>query len=155
MLRTVIVALLVLLCAAQPGRAATVTRVYLPLMLAPAHVSLLDNVNSYRTSNGKPPLADNARLDTAAQIHADDMLAHNFFGHKGSDGSQPWDRVTRTGYTWSGVAENLAWNATSCADATGQWANSDGHKKNMLGDYRDAGTGTALGYCVLVLANPM
>lgn len=55
-----------------------------------------------------PPLRANRLLADTAQAHADDMATRNFFGHTGSDGSRVAERVSRTGYAWSWLGENLA-----------------------------------------------
>lgn len=153
-------ALVLLLLIAQPVQSAPPPKkVYIPLTLVTAApASMLDGVNAYRASNGKPKLAGDPRLAAAAQAHADDMARNNFFSHTGSDGSRPSERVTRAGYAWSAVAENLALNSTDCAAAVTQWVNSPPHKTNMLGSYSQAGIGMAKSgstiYHVLVLANP-
>jgi uncharacterized protein YkwD len=53
---------------------------------APATVQLnadtiFDLVNNERTQRGLKPLVRDVRLDTSAQIKADDMAVNNYFGH--------------------------------------------------------------------------
>ena len=55
----------------------------------------------------RPPLAMNALLRAAAFRHSDDMLANNYQGHVGTDGTDVGDRVTDTGYEWMSLAENV------------------------------------------------
>jgi len=45
-----------------------------------------------------PPLAWDARLTAAARAHTEDMAAHSFLGHGGTDGSTVRERVEREGY---------------------------------------------------------
>ncbi|BDG29526.1 CAP domain-containing protein [Thermus thermophilus] len=45
-----------------------------------------------------PPLAWDARLTAAARAHTEDMAAHGFLGHVGTDGSTVRERVEREGY---------------------------------------------------------
>ncbi len=53
--------------------------------------------------------------------------------HDGSDGSQPADRITKTGYVWSTVGENVLqrWDVNA-AGAYDQWWNSPPHHQNMM-----------------------
>jgi uncharacterized protein YkwD len=44
--------------------------------------AMLATVNAERKRAGSPPLTANARLDQAAQHHAADMLARNYFAHE-------------------------------------------------------------------------
>jgi uncharacterized protein YkwD len=89
--------------------------------------------NTARKDNGcNTPLKLNTKLNTAAQRHSDDMVAKNFFSHTGSDGSDPFQRMTDAGYKWSGAAENIAAGGTTAAGAMDQWMNSPGHKANIL-----------------------
>src|SRR5512139_343421 len=55
-----------------------------------------------------PPLLPNKVLDAAAAAHARDVAAHGHLTHEGSDDSTPADRVTRAGYAWRAVGENVA-----------------------------------------------
>src|SRR5262245_24146877 len=112
------VILVIVLAAALNGRQTTQVQArrqaYLPVIRAaraaalPMSQSILAEINGFRAQAGAAPLRQDARLVAAAQRHADDMAAHGFFDHKGSDGTQPWDRITQAGYTWTAVGENLA-----------------------------------------------
>ncbi len=73
-----------------------------------------------------------ARLAEAARRHSEDMAAHNFFSHTGSDGSTVDARVTAAGYPWSTVAENLAAGPGSQASVLSGWMNSPGHCQNLM-----------------------
>jgi len=56
----------------------------------------------------RPPLAFNAQLIAAARGHSQDMLANDFQGHTGSDGSTWVTRIEAAGYTdWTAIAENV------------------------------------------------
>lgn len=81
------------------------------------------------------------RLVQAAQGHADDLAAHNYASHTGSDGRSPNQRVRDAGYRlpdwfpavgnqvesisvrWQGVAENLK-----------RLLESPGHRTHVLGE---------------------
>eukprot|EP00551_Chaetoceros_affinis_P002062 CAMPEP_0203661362 /NCGR_PEP_ID=MMETSP0088-20131115/59571_1 /ASSEMBLY_ACC=CAM_ASM_001087 /TAXON_ID=426623 /ORGANISM="Chaetoceros affinis, Strain CCMP159" /LENGTH=376 /DNA_ID=CAMNT_0050524031 /DNA_START=60 /DNA_END=1190 /DNA_ORIENTATION=+ len=82
-------------------------------------IDMLDEVNAKRATAGTHPLCYNDKVILAAEIHNQDMVNNNFFSHTGSDGSQPWDRLTTQGYTWSGVAENVAFGQFSHTGSDG------------------------------------
>ena len=109
--------------------------------LAQFRAELLTAVNSARkvartcgttSYPAVPPLTVNTQLNTAAQGHAANMAAKNFFSHTGLDGKSPFDRMTAAGYKYSYAGENIAaGNATVAATMT-QWLNSPGHCANIM-----------------------
>lgn len=78
------------------------------------------------------PLRLNATLTQAAQLHAVDMSRHKLMQHSGSDGSTPAQRVTRQGYRWQRVAENVAAGATNAEQVVLGWLDSPGHCANIM-----------------------
>jgi uncharacterized protein YkwD len=79
-----------------------------------------------------PPLSLNAALAQAALAHSKDMAAHNYLDHTGRDGSSPADRITRAGYKWRMVGENLASGITTPEDAVAGWLRSPHHCANLM-----------------------
>lgn len=103
-----------------------------------------------RAEQGLGPVSPSPRLEEAAMAHAMDMADGGFFGHSGSDGSSVGDRARAAGYGWCAIAENIAQGQGSLM---GAWANSEGHRRNMLlADVTDYGLVRAPGdIWVLVL----
>lgn len=91
-------------------------------------------LNDYRVSEGHAPLVYSTTLEVAAAAHAQDMAARGFFDHTGSDGSTVGQRVTRQGYRWCFVAENIAQGQASLSYVMQAWATSPGHQRNMVSD---------------------
>jgi len=104
-------------------------------------------INSDRQSNG----LENVTLSNinSAQIHADNMLKHNFFSHWDLNGYKPYIRYTLAGGQGS-VSENCAWMYSSGfidpkeALEDMQWnmmyddAGSDwGHRDNILNSFHN------------------
>ena len=91
--------------------------------------------NVERERHDLPALRRNARLERAAQAHADDMAEREFFDHVTPDGVEPDQRMRRAGYRGRLVAENLA-HGDAEAGAPGSmldgWMHSPGHRKNIL-----------------------
>jgi uncharacterized protein YkwD len=79
-----------------------------------------------------PPLSLNALLGKAALEHSQDMAAHGYMDHTGRDGSSPADRITRTGYKWRMVGENLASGIMTPEDAVAGWVQSPHHCANLM-----------------------
>ena len=103
---------------------------------------VLELVNAERTGRGLTELTRNSLLDAAAEAHAGDMAANDFFAHTGSDGGNVGDRATAAGYTWSRVGENIAFGQQSPEEVMDAWMNSDGHRANILNpDFTELGVG--------------
>lgn len=107
---------------------------------------MLSAVNAERAKVGVAALCTNAKLQSAAQGHSNDMAAKNYMSHKGSDGSKPSKRITNAGYTWTAVAENVAAGQADVTAVMKSWMNSEGHRKNLLNaKYTQFGMGHAYG----------
>jgi uncharacterized protein YkwD len=78
------------------------------------------------------PLALNSLLTQAALAHSQDMARQRYLEHKGRDGSMPADRITRTGYQWKLVGENIAAGEGSVEMAVDDWLSSPHHCANIM-----------------------
>ncbi|WP_299406459.1 CAP domain-containing protein [uncultured Roseobacter sp.] len=97
-----------------------------------ANEAAVQALNDYRAGQGRAALGYSPALEAAVRAHAQDMARVGFFDHTGSDGSTVSERVTRQGYGWCFVAENIAQGQRSLAEVMQGWANSRGHRRNML-----------------------
>lgn len=87
-----------------------------------------------------PPVRWNEQLEEAAALHAKDMAAHQYLEHKSRDGSTPAQRISRTGYRWRMVGENIAAGQVAPADVVEDWISSPGHCANLMnGNYTEMG----------------
>jgi uncharacterized protein YkwD len=110
-------------------------------------------VNVERRARGARNLKANARLRTAAQSYAEQMVAKDFFAHVSPTGSTLLQRIRRAAYlssarSWS-LGENLAWGtgllATPAATVR-NWMQSPPHRRNVLDRrFREVGIGVAIG----------
>ncbi|MCB1514171.1 MAG: CAP domain-containing protein [Hyphomicrobiaceae bacterium] len=91
-----------------------------------------DLINQYRKDNGLKPLVINADLTVAAKAHSRDLAKWDRISHYGSDGSNPWDRVKRSGYKARLAAENVGTGQVTFDEVMKGWKNSPGHNKNLL-----------------------
>lgn len=133
---------------------------------------MLDRVNAIRTSGAicgsnsygaTAALTWNTTLAQAADAHAKDMAAKDYFDHVSQDGTTMGERVTRAGYTWSTVGENIAAGQSSVQEVVTAWRNSPGHCANLMSpNFRhvavscQAGVsgGATRNYWVMNLASP-
>jgi uncharacterized protein YkwD len=79
-----------------------------------------------------PPLVLAPILEGAALEHSRDMAAYDYLDHTGHDGSTPAARVTRTGYKWRLVGENLASGIMTPEEAVRGWVGSPHHCENLM-----------------------
>jgi uncharacterized protein YkwD len=91
-----------------------------------------DIINQYRKDKGLKPLRLNAELTEAAKAHSRDLAKWDRISHYGSDGSNPWDRVKRTGYKARLAAENVGTGQVDFSEVFRGWQASPGHNKNLL-----------------------
>jgi len=100
--------------------------------------------NQVRANYGLPAFRRDARLDTAARLHSEDMSDGSFFAHTNPEGLTANDRAVAQGYTL-GVGENIAQGYAHASQVVLQWMASPGHCRNMLSAAVDFGVGTAVG----------
>ncbi|MFJ8743316.1 CAP domain-containing protein [Embleya sp. NPDC127516] len=101
-------------------------------------------VNQERAKAGCSALTVNTKLTAAALQHSQDMAAHANMSHTGSDGSDPGERITRAGYTWTTYGENIAHGYSTPQQVMTGWMNSPGHRQNILNcAFKEIGVGLA------------
>jgi hypothetical protein len=94
--------------------------------------------SQFATYPSRPPLAFNAKLIAAARRHTADMVANNYQGHDGTDGSTFDQRITQAGYTgWTALGENVAAYSYSVwyghVGFNVDWGNPQlGHRHNIM-----------------------
>lgn len=90
-------------------------------------------INGERTKNNLTALNTNAQLATAAKDHDADMLCNNYFSNIGLDKSTPEERLSRAGFTGTGIAELIFASPTGTPqDALNWWMNNPQNKEQLL-----------------------
>ncbi len=89
-------------------------------------------INRYRTTKGLSKVVLDVTLTQVAKKHSRDLAKHDRISHYGSDGSNPWDRVERSGYGPQLAAENVGTGQLSIKEVMQGWKDSPGHNKNLL-----------------------
>jgi uncharacterized protein YkwD len=95
-----------------------------------------------QTFDSTAPLKLSPALGNAALAHSLDMATRGYFDHTGPDGSTPASRVTRAGYAWRVVGENLAAGVATPEEAMAGWLQSPAHCQNLMDPrFTDMGVG--------------
>lgn len=104
---------------------------------------LINAVNNYRKMNDLTTLNYNSELTKAAYQHALD-LSNNFpydadgdgskelISHIGTDGSRVVQRAEYAWYSYSFLAENIAYNQITAVQVLQDWINSPTHYDNLV-----------------------
>lgn len=93
---------------------------------------LVAAMNRERASRGLTPLRLNESLSLAAQDRIADMFDQRYFAHVAPDGTQPFVWVSRRGYRYRAVGENLAVGYPNADRVVRGWMDSPGHRANIL-----------------------
>ncbi len=100
-------------------------------------------INNWRVSQGLPPLAPDPRLERAAQLHSEDMAAHNFCAHRGSNGSQFNNRARSQGYVSGSGGEMIGCGLSTPSELLAALASSESHRKILIESHHHIGVGLA------------
>lgn len=95
-------------------------------------ISARNSINAYRQKHGLKPLWSDKKLDTVARSHAKDMALQDKISHMGSDGSDPWDRIEKSGYKIEMATENLGTGVKDFNKLFKLWKESRVHNANLL-----------------------
>jgi len=96
---------------------------------------LLSEVNAVRARHHLIPLQRSADLDRVALLHSLDMASRNYLSHHSPEGTNPVDRISRSGLSgFTLAAENLG--KTNRPDPNREivdsWLASPDHRRNLL-----------------------
>ncbi|NJK75780.1 MAG: CAP domain-containing protein [Microcoleus sp. SU_5_6] len=115
--------------------------------LAPSALSDLEKavnqqVNQYRASKKLPPLSVDPRISQIARIHSENMAKGKVkFSHDGFE-----TRAKSIVIPYQSFAENVAYNmgySDPVRNAVEGWIKSEGHRKNIEGQFNLTGIGIA------------
>ena len=100
-------------------------------------------VNEVRAKENLKPLTNNGLLELSAELKADDMAEKDYFAHDSPTGTKPWAYFDKVEYDYTEAGENLARCFDTPEAFVAAWVASPGHKKNIVGNYKDVGFGAA------------
>ncbi|MFT3981496.1 MAG: CAP domain-containing protein [Ferruginibacter sp.] len=103
---------------------------------------VLEYTNAFRKENGLAQLQSNEVLNKIAQQHSRNMASGKVkFGHAGFNARNASAAKQIAGLRY--FAENVAYGPVSGEEVVNLWKNSQGHRKNMLGNFSMIGIGVA------------
>lgn len=95
-------------------------------------LEIMDAVNEFRISNGHTALEFSEVAYEKANEHTDYMIARGSINH---DGFSARASEISAQVNAKAVAENVARDFPTAADVFNGWLKSEGHRKNMEGDF--------------------
>jgi len=103
--------------------------------------------NIQRAEYGLPPLKESAKLDSSAEIKAEDMLENQYFAHSSPSGVGVKELAERVEYEFIAIGENLALGNFKNDETLVQgWMDSPGHRENILNtQYQEIGVAVIKG----------
>lgn len=104
-------------------------------------IEMLDLINQHRKEKGLSQLAQDPFIQTQARLHCENMALQRVpFGHSGFD-----QRVAliKSEIGGNGSSENVANGSSRAKTILDMWLESDGHRKNIEGNYNLTGLGVA------------
>ncbi len=115
--------------------------------LSSVRAQALATVNQLRLEHSREPVGSEDHLDDAAQRYAEDMLRRAYYDHASPEGETVRDRVRAAGYRGArSLAENIAKGLFTPREVVRRWANSSGHRRNILRrGAAETGLGVAFG----------
>jgi len=116
-----------------------------PIQTREGTSAVAEAIRSLRSQTPVSPLSPSKGMSLGAKDHITDLRASGASQHKGSDGSQTWDRVNRYG-TWRKIiGENISFGHNKARNIVMTLIIDDGvpnrgHRKNILNaDFRVVG----------------
>ena len=108
-------------------------------------LEIIDMVNSVRQQRNLKSLDYSQKATISSRNHCKDMKVNKFFDHINKKGKGPGDRMKAEGIIFTLAGENIAAGQFNSIYAHEAWMNSEGHRKNILGDYKYIGVGVEFG----------
>ncbi|MBJ6369830.1 CAP domain-containing protein [Snuella sedimenti] len=98
----------------------------------PIEVEILELINNHRLSKGLNPLNNMNIIKSQAYTHTDYMVENNIVSH---DNFYKRSNYLKSNAGAIKVSENVAYGYTSAQSVVNAWIKSEGHKKNIEGDF--------------------
>ncbi len=99
--------------------------------------------NALRVREGFSPLEHSKSLAEISLIHSIEMAENNYFDHVDLSGGSVNNRADSARIKYSKIGENIAMGAQNSIYMHEMLMNSEGHRKNILGDFSHLGTGVS------------
>ena len=100
-----------------------------------------DTTNAFRANYGLNALKIDDIAIITARKHSQDMADKNYFDQTNLEGLSLWDSYINNGGKNFGSGENISAGRLLGIESFDGWLNSEGHRKNMLGNHNYLGVG--------------
>ena len=101
--------------------------------------------NALRVREGLPALFYHGEAEHVARLHSAEMAENNYFSHTDLSGGNVADRLKKGHISFRAAGENIAMGAQSTLYMHELLMNSEGHRKNILAEYKEVAMGVAFG----------
>ncbi len=103
-------------------------------------IVLIDSLNDERSDLKIGTLKENALLNKAASLKANNMMQNGYFSHTSPTGVTPWYWFKKVGYNYKSAGENLGIGFVDSGELHQAWNESPSHKANLVNkNYKDIG----------------
>jgi uncharacterized protein YkwD len=117
---------------------------------------ILQEINTFRSNEGRPTVSANDDLARVAREHSEDMYSRDYFSHDTPEGVSFDARIDKAGISFLKAGENIYYRLNPDIDSLSveelascvveAWKNSAGHREIMLDeDFNEAGVGCCIG----------
>lgn len=102
---------------------------------------VVELTNVERAKQGLPALQMDNALSKVAKMKSQDIQDKNYFDHNSPTYGSPFDMMRQFGISYRSAGENIAKGQRTPEEVVNAWMNSEGHRKNILGNYTHIGVG--------------
>ncbi|MDO4627976.1 MAG: CAP domain-containing protein [Planctomycetia bacterium] len=112
----------------------------------PEEYRAVNELNNFRMRSGLRPCVMDLLLCMVSRGHSSDMRRYGFFSHVSPVSGKNSFTMRARQMGANASAENIYMGSTSGRAANSAWANSSGHRANMLGGFSRVGVGRSGGH---------
>lgn len=112
----------------------------------PEEFRAVHELNQFRMRSGLRPCVIDLLLCLVSRGHSSDMRNYGFFSHNSPIAGKGNFSMRAGQFGASASAENIYMGSSNGRAANNAWANSSGHRANMLGGFSRVGVGRAGGF---------
>lgn len=115
-------------------------------VIDPEEFRAVHELNQFRMRSGLRPCLIDLLLCLVSRGHSSDMRNYGFFSHNSPVAGKGSFTMRAGQFGASASAENIYMGSSNGRAANNAWANSSGHRANMLGGFSRVGVGRAGGF---------